>query len=166
MKHALGLATAAALILAAQIDRPVAQTASMPAASEQEKGPLTLSGEEKDALIQAAVKSKARQKTPKDFTPEVGAPVPRTLHIHSFEPEVAGKVPTLKHYWYAFLDREILLLDSMKKQVAAVIPLPEKYVSTSQEHHGAVEPATEPPKKDGASTAGSVPAYTSPESLK
>src|SRR3954466_8151021 len=61
MKYALGLTAAVALILAAQIDRPAAQTNSQPANQ--------LSEQEKAVVIRAAVEAKSHQKTPKDFAP-------------------------------------------------------------------------------------------------
>jgi hypothetical protein len=160
MKYALGLLAAGALILAAEMDRPAAQTIEVTIDS------LKLSEQDKAAVITAAVEAKTHQKTPKEFTPAVGAPVPTALYRHAFKPEIARKVPALKQYWYAYLDREIVLIDSMQKKVVAVIPLPAKFVSGGQEHHGAAESAGESSGKDDASTTGSVPAYTSPESIK
>jgi hypothetical protein len=169
MKFALGLTVAVALILAPQIDQPAAQT--QPAALDATQGPLKLSEQDRATVIKAAVEAKSHQKTPKDFTPAVGAPVPRALYSHAFKPEVVRNVPTLKHYWYAHLDREIVLIDSMQKKVVAVIPLPANFVSGGQGNHGAAEPEDESKSarsksKDGASTTGSVPAYTSPETIK
>jgi hypothetical protein len=88
------------------------------------------------------------------------------VYVHTFNPEITRKVPTLKHYRYSYLDREIVLIDG-QEEVVAVIPLPAKYVPGSQGHHGAAEPAGESSKdKDGGSPTGSVPAYTSPETIK
>jgi hypothetical protein len=166
MKYVLVLTAAGALILAAQMDRPVAQTGSPPVAGEATKGPLKLSEQDKAAVIEAALDAKSRQKTPKDFTPAVGASVPKTVYQHGFKPEVVLKMPVLKHYWYAYLDREIVLIDSLQKEVVAVIPLPAKLVSGDPEHHGAAESAGEPKGKAGTSSTDSVPAYTSPETIK
>jgi len=165
MKYALGLIAAGALILAAHIDRPAAQTDSHPTAFEAKKGPLKLSEQDKAAVIEAAVEAKSRQKTPKEFTPALGAPVPIQVYQHAFKPEIVHKMPVLKHYWYAYLNREIVLIDAMQKKVVAVIPLPAKLVSGGQAHQGAAEPARES-KGDEASTTGSVPAATSPESIR
>jgi hypothetical protein len=164
MKYVLGLTAAVALILAAQIERPAAQTNSEPATQ--------LSEQDKAVVIKAALEAKSHQKTPKDFAPAVGASVPRSVYQHGFKPEIAREVPALKQYWYAYLDREIVLIDSLQKKVVAVIPLPAELVSGDQEHHGAAEPAgasaAKPTggSKEGASTTGSVPAYTSPETNK
>jgi hypothetical protein len=157
MKYALGLIAAGALILAAQIDRPASQVNSQPAAQ--------LSEQDKAAVIMAAFEAKSHQKTPKDFTPTVGASVPKSIFLHGFKPDVAGKVPALKQYWYAYTDGEVALVDGLQTKVVAVIPIPAKSVSTGQGHHGAAEPA-DAKGKDGAGNAGSVPAYTSPETIK
>jgi hypothetical protein len=165
MKHALGLTAACALILAAPIDRPAAQTNSQPAALETTKDLPKLSEKDRAAVIEAAVGAGTHQKTPKGFTPAPGAPVPSSVFQHAFKPEIVREMPVLKHYWYAYLDREIVMIDSMQKKVVAVIPLPAKYLSGGQAHHGAAEPA-EAKGPDGAGNTGSVPAYTSPETIR
>jgi hypothetical protein len=164
MRNALTLATTVVLILAAP--------GSLAAQTSDSKGPLKLNERDKTAVIKAAVEAKSHQNTPKGFTPVVGAHVPRKVYSHAFKPAVARKIPVLKHYWYSYLDREIVLIDSMEKKVAAVIPLPPKYVFRDQGDQGAAKPAA-PPKSnsesktdDGAGVAESVPAYTSPESIK
>ena len=158
MKYVLGVTGACALILAAHIDRPAAQTDSQPVAQ--------LSEQDKTVVIKAAFEAKSHQKTPKDFTPAVGASVPPSLFIHGFKPEIAGSVPALKYHWYAFLDREIVLIDAMQRKVVAVIPLPENTASVGQGNHGAAEPAGQAKGQDGSRNTESVPAYTSPESIK
>ena len=166
MKHALVLTAACALILGLQIDRPAAQTDSQSVASEATpNGPLNLSDQDKAAVIKAALDAKSHQATPKEFKPAVGAPVPKEVFQHGFKPEVVSNTPVLKEYWYAYLDREIVLIDALQKRVVAVIPLPAKHVTGEQPHQGAAEPASKA-NEQGATSAGSVPAYTSPESLR
>jgi hypothetical protein len=165
MKHALVLTVAAVLTLAAQIDRPASQTGSQPVAREATKGPLELSDQDKATVIKAALDAKSHQNTPKDFTPALGASVPKSVYQHGFKPEVVLKMPLLKHYWYAYLDREIVLIDAIQKKVVAVIPLPATIGSGGQEHHGAAESAGEK-REDGASSTESVPSYTSPETIR
>ena len=116
-------------------------------------------------MIKAALEAQSHQETPKGFTPAVGTVVPKTVFIHGFKPEIAREVPALKDYWYAYLNQEIVLIDAMRTKVVAVIPLPAKFVSDGQPHQGAAEPA-ESKSKDGASSTDSVPAYTSPETIK
>ncbi len=167
MKSALCLTAAVALIMAAGINYSAAQTSSPPSPGATTNDPLELSEQDKVVVIRAAVETKSHQKTPKDFTPAVGASVPKSVFIHAFKPEVALKLPALKNYWYAYLDREIVLIDAMQNKVVAVIPLPAEYVfSGRQVHQGAAEPAGESRGKDGGSSTSSVPAYTSPETIK
>ena len=167
MKYALGLTVAGALMLAAQVNQPVAETNSQPVAREAPKGPLKLSEQDKAAVIKAALDAKSHQNTPKGFTPAVGATVPKTVFIHGFKPEVLHNVPALKDYWYAYLDQEVVLVDAMQTKVVAIVPLPENVASGGgQQHHGAAEPADKSKNKDGASSTESVPAYTSPETIK
>jgi hypothetical protein len=165
MRYAIVLTAAGSLILAvAPVDRPRAQTNSQ-GVEQATTAPLRLSEQDKAAVISAAVEAKSHQKTPKEFTPAVGASVPREVYSHSFTPEVAREMPILNQYEYAYLDREIVLIDGMQKKVVAVIPLPAHLVSGGQKDQGAAEPASES-KSKGASTTGSVPAYTSPETVK
>jgi hypothetical protein len=166
LKYALLIAVGA-VTLAAHIDRPAAQTSNQPVAIDQAtKGPLNLSEQDKETVIKAAVEAKTHQKTPKEFTPAIGTTVPKELYLSAFKPDVAREVPPLKLYQYAYLDREIVLIDSMAQKVVAVIPLPEKLVAGDQQHQGAAEPASRPPGAGGTDSTGSVPAYTSPESIK
>ena len=165
MKYVLSLTTACALILVAPMSRPFAQSSIPPAASKATHGQLNLSDTDKARVVEAAVQAETHQKTPKGFTPALGAPVPKSVFQHAFKPGIVGKMPVLKHYWYAYLDREIVIIDAMQKEVVQVIPLPAKYQSGDQTHHGAAEPANSK-GPSGAGPTGSVPAYTSPEHIR
>jgi hypothetical protein len=165
VKYVLRLTAAGALILAVQFDPLAAQINSQPVAREATKDPLQLTEQEKAAVIKAAIEAKSHQPTPNGFAPVVGASVPRAVFIHGFKPEIAREVPALKHYWYAYLNQEIVLVDATQSKIVAVIPLPAKFVSSGQPHQGAAEPA-DSQNKNGTSNTGSVPAYTSPESIK
>jgi hypothetical protein len=144
-----------------QIGQPAAQTNSQIIAGDLVK----FNEQDKATVIAAAIEAKSRQKTPKEFTPAVGASVPKAVYLHAFNTEIVGKVPTLKRLWYAYLNREIVLVDAAQSKVVAVIPLPEKLISEDQTHQGAAEPAS---SKDehGAGNTESVPSHTSPESIK
>jgi hypothetical protein len=157
MRYVLGFTGVCVLVLAAHIDQPIAQTDSSSTAQ--------LSEQDRAVVMQAALDAKSHQKTPKDFTPSIGARVPNSVYLHGFKPDIAGKVPSLKRLWYAYLDGEIALVDGMQSKVVAVIPFPESG-SVGQGHHGAAEAAGESKSRDGASATESVPAYTSPETIK
>lgn len=139
-----------------------AQTTGAPAAAEAEAHPVTLSEEQKQAVINAAVSAKSRQKTPKEFSPSVGATVPKEVYLHGFQPHETQKTPFLKEYTYAFLDRSVVLVGGPKNKVVAVVPLPEKLVAKDEAHHGAAEASSASAKGN----ADSVPSHTSPESIK
>jgi hypothetical protein len=158
MKYALGLTVATALILGLQIGRPTTQHA---VAHES----LVLTEQDKASVIMAAIDAQTRQKTPKEFTPAVGASVPKAVYLHAFNPEIARDLPTLKRHWYAYLDREIVLIDAMQEKVVAVVPLPEKFVSGDQTHQGAAEPASST-DENGKRNTESVPSHTAPETIK
>jgi hypothetical protein len=152
-------------LVTAQIDRPAAQTNSQPTVREATKGPLELSEQDKAAVIKAALDAKSHQKTPKDFTPTVGASVPRSVFLHGFKPDVVGKVPALKEYWYAYTDAEIALVMRCRQQLLRSSRFRHRLVSTGHGDHGTAEPA-KAKGKDGVGNAGSVPAYTSSETIR
>jgi hypothetical protein len=161
MKYVHSLVVAGTLILGLQLGRAAAQTNSQPVTAE----PLKLSEQQKELVIAAAIEAKTRQKTPKEFKAAVGASMPKEVYLHAFHPEIARKVPTLKHHWYAYLNREIVLIDASQATVVAVVPLPEKFVSDDQQHQGAAEPGSSKNEHGGSSTE-SVPSHTSPETIK
>jgi hypothetical protein len=142
---------------------------AMPAAAQSTSAPkektITLSDQHKQAVINAALSINSRQKTPKEFSPSVGATVPKELYLHAFSPSVVQEAPQVKEYWYAFLDREVVLVDALEMKVAAVVDLPQELISTDQPHHGAAEPGSNAQSSAG-SPVGSVPSHTSPESIK
>lgn len=143
-----------------------AQTAGMPAATTQTKeSAITLSDDQKEAVIDAAVTAKSRQKTPDEFSPQVGATVPQKVYLHAFRPEVTQKTPLLKEYSYAFLDREVVLVGPTKK-VVAVVALPQRLVDGDQPDQGAAEPSSTNAKGDDPPPPAAVPSHTSPESIK
>jgi hypothetical protein len=143
----------------------VAQSTDAPSAVEATGNPIALTEAQKQAVINAAVSAKSRQKTPKEFSPTVGATVPKEVYLHGFRPDEARKDPLLKRFTYAFLDREILLVGGPKSKIVAVVPLPEELVAGEQAHQGAAEASTRN-TKGGASPTDSVPSHTSPETIK
>ena len=138
------------------------QTSGTPSKAEAKENSITLSDDQKQAVIHAAITAKSRQKTPKEFSPSLGATVPREVYLHAFKPSETQKSPLLKEYWYAFLDREVVLVDAAKKKVVAVVDLPETLVADEQPHQGAAEASSEGTKDN----ASSVPSHTSPETIK
>jgi hypothetical protein len=136
------------------------QSITVPSTETKPKeAPVTLSNDQSQAVIDAAVSAKSRQKTPKAFSPTLGAKVPKEVYLHAFRPEITQKVPFLKEYWYAFLDREVILVGGSKSKIAAVVDLPQELIVSEQPHQGAVEAKDREP-------AASVPSHTSPETIK
>jgi hypothetical protein len=162
------LATALLVLCLGPALPAAAQSTNTPLTSTKTTAdPITLSEPQKQAVIKAALAVNSRQKTPKDFSPTVGATVPKAVYLHGFKPEAVQEAPVLKEYWYAFLDREVVLVDAAEMKVVAVIELPQDLVVNDQPFHGAAEPSSSTNAKDGgASPVGSVPSHTSPESIK
>jgi hypothetical protein len=149
------------LFLGLALAQPAAaETINVPSTETKAKGmPIKLSDDQKQVIIDAAVSAKSRQKTPKTFSPKLGASMPKEVYLHAFPPEVTQKAPILKEYWYAFLDREVILAGGSKSKVAAVIDLPGNLIAREQPYQGATESQDRDP-------AGSVPSHTSPETIK
>jgi hypothetical protein len=99
--------------------------------TEAQKPALNLTDEQKKAVVEAVVERKAHQPTPKEFKPELGARLPRTVEIHSMPPRLVTEVPALKEYMYAHLDRDIVIVDALQKKVVGLIPLPENLAQDS-----------------------------------
>jgi hypothetical protein len=140
---------------------PSTNTEAKSTNTEAKENKVALSEEQKQAIIDAAVLAKSRQKTPKEFSPSVGAIAPKEVYLHGFKPTVTQNTPLLKEYSYAFLDREVVLVGP-KREVVALIALPEKLVAGEQSHQGAAEASG----ANGKGNADSVPSHTSPESIK
>lgn len=143
---------------------------AMPAAAQSmsstKEKTIALSDENKQTLVIAALSINSRQKTPKDFSPSVGVTVPTEVYLHAFGPSTVQEAPAVKEYWYAFLDREIILVDALEMKVAAIIELPQQLIAGDQPNHGAAEPASADAKGEAPGPVGSVPSHTSPESIK
>lgn len=90
----------------------------------EKKPGVNLSDQQRQMVIDAIVDRKSHQATPKEFKPEMGASVPRTVDVHAMPPKIVSDLPALKEYMYAHLDKEIVILDAIEKKVVALIPLP------------------------------------------
>jgi hypothetical protein len=77
------------------------------------------------AIVRELIKMDNHQATPKGFKPEVGAPIPRDLHLSAFPPELTEQMPSLKNLMYAHLDKNIVIIDALYSKVEAVVPLPD-----------------------------------------
>lgn len=141
--------------------------AAAQSADAQKVKTIALNDKQKQAVISAALSINSRQKTPKEFAPSVGTTVPKEVYLHAFDPSTVQEVPPVKEYWYALLDREIVLVDALSMKVVAIVELPQQLIAKEQPHHGAAEPDSADAKgqaPDGP--VGSVPSHTSPESIK
>jgi hypothetical protein len=87
-----------------------------------ERPPLAVSDEQKTAIRDGLVAEHTQQKTPKDFQPQVGAALPKTMKVDVMPPDLVRKQPSLKQYGYAKTASDILVLDPMKKTIIAVVP--------------------------------------------
>jgi len=61
-------------------------------------------------------------KSAKDFTPRVGAKLPKGVKPDGLPSELTQKIPALADYGYAKMKDQILLVDAMSGKIAAVIP--------------------------------------------
>ena len=99
--------------------------------TESKKPPVDLTAEQRQKVITEVVARNSRQATPKEFKPELGAAVTRFVDIHAMPPALNNDVPALKNYMYAHLDRTIVIVDALNKNIVALIPLPENLAQES-----------------------------------
>jgi len=86
------------------------------------KPPLTLTGEQKQRVVQAIGKENTLVKVPEGFTPAVGAhvPVQSKMPGHPLPRPLVYEIPVLKNYYYVKLDDQVLIVDPMTKTVAEI----------------------------------------------
>jgi hypothetical protein len=89
------------------------------------KPPLTLTDVQRAKIVDAVSKEDTLAKPPDDFEPAVGAKVPdqAKLAAHPLPRPLVYEVPQLKQYYYARLPDRVLIVDPMKKEVAAILPM-------------------------------------------
>ena len=61
------------------------------------------------------------QKTPADFTPHVGATIPKDVALKAVPANLGRQVSALKPYDYALLKRDLLIVNPGDKKVVDVI---------------------------------------------
>jgi hypothetical protein len=118
----------AALLLAA-LGQPAAAQVHSPTGTVADplkaKPPLTLTDAQRARVVEAVSKEDTLGKPPEGFVPAVGARVPaqEKLAAHPLPRPLIYEVPTLKQYYYARLPDKVLIIDPMKKEVAAILPM-------------------------------------------
>ena len=91
--------------------------------TQQAKRPqLRLDDKQSAAIRDALVAEHTQQKTPKDFRPQVGAALPKTLKVDAMPQDLIRQEPALKQYGYAKTATDILVIDPMAKTIIAVVP--------------------------------------------
>ena len=61
-------------------------------------------------------------KSAKDFTPQVGAKLPKGVKGHSLPPPVLAKLPQLRDYKYVMMKDQVLIVNGMTKTIVDVFP--------------------------------------------
>jgi Protein of unknown function (DUF1236) len=131
----------------------------------ERKPPLELSEEQRRDIVEAVVRLDTHQPTPKEFKPEIGAAVPRTVDLHAPPSAILDEIPALKQYMYAHLDRQIAIVDSLASKVVALIPLPAALTYTGRSGGGTASGARDAMREreeTGKPSAYSGPTTTGP----
>lgn len=89
------------------------------------KPPLALSKEQQARVVAAVSKEDTLDKLPEGFEPAVGAKAPtqQKLNAHPLPRPLVYEVPVLKQYYYARLPDRVLIIDPVKKEIAAILPM-------------------------------------------
>ena len=61
-------------------------------------------------------------KAAKDFTPQVGAKLPKGVTGHSLPPPVLAKLPQLRDYKYVTMKDQVLIVNGMTKTIVDLFP--------------------------------------------
>jgi glycogen debranching enzyme len=61
-------------------------------------------------------------KSAKDFTPQVGAKLPKGVTGHSLPPPVLAKLPQLRNYRYITMKDQVLIVNAMTKTIVDLFP--------------------------------------------
>jgi len=56
-------------------------------------------------------------KAAKDFTPSVGAKLPKGINGHSLPPQVLSQIPELRDYKYVKMKDQVLIVNGMTKKI-------------------------------------------------
>ena len=91
----------------------------------QPKPPFTLTDAQRAKVVDAVSKEDTLEKVPEGLEPTVGTKVPdqAKLAAHPLPRPLVYEVPQLKQYYYARLSDRVLIIDPMKKEVAAILPM-------------------------------------------
>jgi len=89
------------------------------------KPPLMLTDAQRAKVVDAVAKEDTLVKLSGGFEPAVGTKVPdqAKLAAHPLPRPLVYEVPQLKQYYYARLSDRVLIIDPMKKEVAAILPM-------------------------------------------
>lgn len=61
-------------------------------------------------------------KSAKDFTPQLGAKLPKGVKGHSLPPAVLSQLPQLRDYKYVTMKDEVLIVNAMTKTIVDIFP--------------------------------------------
>lgn len=91
--------------------------------------PLALSAEDRERVRVAVaaqhndVEFRLKETKPaKDFTPQVGATLPKGLHPDGFPRDLLAHLPQLRDYSYVAMKDQVLIVNAMTRKVVALVP--------------------------------------------
>ena len=87
----------------------------------KDKPPLQLTEPQRNQIVDAVALEQTQQPTPKDFQPQVGMNVQTGIQSHPMPRSLIYEIPELRQYYYAKLDRNVLVIDPMSKKVVDVL---------------------------------------------
>jgi hypothetical protein len=95
---------------------------SKPSAMHSTTGPtLSLTTAQQRLAWKDIGRSSTAQNMPSDFTPYVGATIPTQITLKPVPAKLGRDVTALKHYDYALLKRELLIVNPTDKKVVDII---------------------------------------------
>jgi hypothetical protein len=90
-----------------------------------EQKPL-LSAAQRNAIYAEVSKDKSK-KSPKDFSPVIGADVPPMIELYTLPDDTVAEVPAAKNYKYTMVENKVVVIDPTRMRVVDVIgPAPQQ----------------------------------------
>jgi hypothetical protein len=84
--------------------------------------PLQLTDQQREMIRDAVMTEHVAQPTPKGFEARAGAALPTAIKGGPLPRPLVYQIEALKHYYYAKIDHDLLIIDPMNKKVVEVIP--------------------------------------------
>ena len=107
------------VVAAAWLAAPAA--AQTPAQDSAAAPALELSTAQRQTIFQSVSRTQKNNAAPTGFRASVGAHVPDGIELQPVSDTVATLVPQIRHYTVAMVEKQVMFVDPVSRQVVAVV---------------------------------------------